>query len=337
MTQQRTAGNTVKPIGIIDALSAGYRFLTHYWGITLIPIALDIFFWLGPQISPWAAIQRLLAQAPPELTKTFEKTLGLSHVAPTQWPQGPNIMTALAQVPGSPATLGSTLGSLPPPAGWERVVWSPTSPWGLMGILILLLFLGAPIAGLYLALAAYPMFRLQDIPFNIWKRTGWTALQLALLLLIAVLVFAGLVLGLSFLMTLGLLIHPAIGMALFGIAMFFVSWLMLLAMVLFYFTPSSIVLQQTPVWRALSLSAIVVMRHSWSSFGFILIVLVISQGFALIWHGLLVSPWGTLASIVGNAVLTSGLAIATLIFFHDRYMHLMAQLQRLTSPPSSQE
>lgn len=337
MIEQASGQQEQKPIGVIDAISVGYRLLVHFWGIILIPILLDIFFWLGPQISPWGAIQQLITQAPPEFAQAFRETLGLSSGAPAQWPTGPNVMTALVQLPGAPTPLAGLLGTLPAPPGWTRVVWAPSSPWLLMGILALLLFAGAPITGFYLAVVARALYRLQDMPFSVWRRALWATAQLVLLLIMGIALFIGLVLGLSVLMTLGLLIHPALGMGLFGIATFLVSWLLVLAMVLFYFAPASLVLQRAHIFQALSRSAVVVMRNSWSSFGFIIIVFVISQGFALIWHRLLTTLAGTLISIVGNAALTSGLAIATMVFFHSRYTHLIKELQRLTSSSSSQE
>ena len=38
-------------MGVIDSLSAGYRFLVRRLDLLLIPVLLDLFFWLGPKLS----------------------------------------------------------------------------------------------------------------------------------------------------------------------------------------------------------------------------------------------------------------------------------------------
>ncbi len=338
-----------KPIGVVDALSAGYRTLTKHWYLALVPFLLDVFLWLGPQISPWAAVKALLRMADPEVQEVIKATMGLDALDLTNVPSGPNLLTALVQGPGSPGSLAASLGSLPVPPSWAPIQISPASPWSVFGLIILLLFLGTPVAGLYMTLAARAVLgsgssgrpekglqSRQATPGHIshparplWKAWAWATVNLAALVLFGLVLFTVAVVGLSLMAALGMLLGQGLAVAVLGVGSLFMSWLMVMSLLFFYFTPASIVLQQAHALQALARSAIFVFRNLWSSMGLVLISMLISEGFALIWRRLFIGVPGVVASMAGNAYLTTGLTLGALIFFQDRF----ARMREV--PPSS--
>lgn len=308
-----------QPLGVIDAISLGYRLVLRHWGIVLVPLLMDIFFWLGPQVTPWAAMRTLMAQSLPELRTALEQSLGLTQADLIDPPTGANVLTLLVRVPGSPSTLAATLGSLPAPPGWTQAVYSPESPWVVVGLMVALLFLGTPIAGLYLTLAARIIVLPEHRQHGLLSTWAWTTVHLFLLVLLALVAFIGVTVGISLLLLLGLFVSQGVAVALLGVSMFILSWLMVVALVLFYFAPASIVLHRANVFQALMRSAVIVARNLWSSLGLIAVTFIISEGFALIWLRLFSSTAGAALSLVGNAYLTTGLTLAALLFFQDRY------------------
>ncbi len=355
MTESR---NVSKPIGVIEALSTGYRLLNRAWSVWLIPLSLDLLFWLGPQISPWAALRSLFEQLDPDMRSLLATNMGLDALDWSQPPPGPNLLTLVSLGPGAPSTLASTFGFLPAPDIWPRPMLSVGSPWGLVGLMLALLFVSAPISGLYLALASRAVEKLPWSPTphtpappfgnilfdlkarrsqmksdSLAERWQWIALHLVLLTALFVFIAGIMVVGLSVGMALGLLMNPALGAVIAGIGTLMLTWLLLLTWVLFYFTPASIALDRQTAWQALSRSAKVVARNLGSSMGLILISLLIAEGFALIWRRFFFAWPGVLLSLAGNAYLTSGLTLAAFIFYRDRHARLVDH--PITSMPSS--
>lgn len=349
-----------KPIGVIDALSAGYRALSGYWYLALIPFLLDIFFWLGPQISPWAAVQNLLQMADPEVRQVIEMTTGVDALNLSNMPDGPNLLTALVQGPGSPGSLAASLGSLPKPPWWEPVRVAPSSLWGIFGLIVALLFLGTPVAGLYMALAARAVSNEETggtpqarapLPFRenrspvgevelngvttlrerFWETWAWATLNLAALVLIGILLFGASIVGLSMMAAVGLLFGQGVAVGILGFGSFLMSWIMVMSLLFFYFTPASIVLQHAHALKALARSALFVFRNLWGSVGLVLISMLISEGFALIWRRLFFTAPGVVVSMAGNAYLTTGLTLSALIFFQDRFPRMKRTAP--SSPP----
>ncbi len=309
-------------LGVIEALSLGYNQLLRFWEVLLVPIILDLFFWLGPQMSFRETLRAIVRQLPPETATLFRQMQGVSPTELVNSLPDVNMLTILTQVPGGPLPLTATLGGLPRPIGWDVPSWAPTSWVGLMGVLVVLPLLGTPIAGIYQGLASRPLFE-----SGRWgTRALWTGLQLFLLVVVLILLVGLSILVSSVLLAFSYMIHP--GLMGFGLVLLLGAGTgaMVMGTLLFYFTPASIVLYGDHAGIALVRSARVVTANLGSSMGFILLTLLISHGFAYIWMALATTFAGILVSILGNAVLTAGLTIGGLYFFHNRHQLLrMAQ------------
>ncbi len=310
--------STEKPIGVIDALSTGYRVLIRRWPLLLIPFSLDVFFWLGPQVSPWAAFKALLQMADPEVQQVLTSMLGADLTNLTEPTTGPNLLTALVQAPGAPGSLAAALGALPTPAGWTPLRLAPASPWQLVALTVVLVLLGAPLAGLYMSAAARA---LPDRPNNsrpFWREWLWATVHLEVITLLGLFLFAGATVGLSLLAVVGLLIGPAVATTVLALGSLFISWAVVMVLLFVYFAPASIALQHAGAFQAIGRSVVFVLRNLWSTVGLILVSMLITEGFALIWQRLFSTVPGAVVSMAGNAFLTTGLTLGTLIFFLER-------------------
>jgi hypothetical protein len=90
--------------------------------------------------------------------------------------------------------------------------------------------------------------------------------------------------------------------------------------VVFFFTSRAIILDDMGILRSLWNALNVVHRGFLSVIGFILLISVLQTGLLYIWRMLAVSPAGTLAGILGNAYVSTGLIMASFIFYRDRYV-----------------
>ncbi len=314
-----------KPIGVIDALSAGYRLLNRAWEAWLVPLVLDVFFWLGPQVSPWRAIRAMLDQVPPEMREQVLAALGMDTWAEMPVTQGPNLLTLISIGPGAASPLAATFGALPAPPGWSRPFIAPAAPWGMMGLFVGLLMLGAPLAGFYLTLVTRAVARGQGMPVpDFWPRWAWTSGHLFLLVLMALVVLFGFSMGFGFLLALGLVVGGVWVSALLVLGSLAFTWVLIGALVFFYFTPVSIAWERATAWQALARSAYVVLRYPGASLGLMVVTFIIAEGFGLIWARLLGSLPGLLVSMVGNAYLTAGLTVAAFLFYQSRWQALQS-------------
>ncbi len=290
-----------------------------------IPLLLDVFFWLGPQVTPWRAFKSLLDMADPELRELFASTLGLDMLDLTSPPAGPNVLTALAQTPGAPGSLAAALGVLPSPPGWEPIRLAPTSPWTLIGLVVALVLVGAPVAGLYITLAARVVKGGEEPTVGFWHHWLWSTGQLLLLTLLALLLMSGVVVGLSVMAAVAAIVNLGMAAGVLALGTLFLSWAMVVLLLFLYFVPASIALYRTNVLRAIVNSATFVWRNLWSSIGLILLSMIISEGFALIWRRLFTTLGGAIVSMGGNAFLTTGLTLGTFVFFRERFSLMQSQ------------
>jgi hypothetical protein len=111
------------------------------------------------------------------------------------------------------------------------------------------------------------------------------------------------------------------------LAFVFGGLLMMLFLYL-YFVPAGLILGDLRLPRAIAQSFRLVRDNFWSTLGLILLSELISLGFTVILARLVAyQPLGTLAAIVANAFIGSGLAMAFLIFYRSRV--LLAQGEQL--------
>ena len=68
-----------RKIGIVQALGLGYESVVRSIWVVLIPIGLDLFFWLGPHLSIQSMVERLVAdmaaasQSTPDFAQNMEE------------------------------------------------------------------------------------------------------------------------------------------------------------------------------------------------------------------------------------------------------------------------
>jgi hypothetical protein len=131
---------------------------------------------------------------------------------------------------------------------------------------------------------------------------------------------AVLLIGTSFGYGLLAVISPQLGALLFGAVAIGLMWVSVYAGIVFFFAPRAMILDNMGILRSLWNSVNVIHRNFLSTIIFIVVVNVLQTGLMYIWRLLAASAAGTLAGIVGNAYVSTGLVMASFIFYLDRFV-----------------
>ena len=305
-------------MGVIDSLQVGFNTVARRIWLLVVPVALDIYFWLGPRLSIAGLVHRIAqglaipAEADPMVTdylKGVQESLeGIGEDF--------NLFFLLKQeILGMPSLMSGQAGK-EATAGWANPVIDLDSALVVGLAMVLISLLGLLLGCFYLDLLAGQVRR-EDPAFSARRLFSFWGLMilLGLIVLAALTVFA---------LTQGVTIAVASVISSVLGALLTVFWLgvMLLGTVgLFFaiFTVDAVVINQVGVLTGVRNSYEVVRRNLWASLGFFLLVNLIGWGMPIVWRRISVNALSTLLGIAGNAFIGPDLVTASLIFYRDRY------------------
>ncbi len=312
-----------KPLGVIESLQQGFNFLNHHLWLLVLPILLDLFLWLGPRLSIAALVDRVVTFAvtsQPELPADIAENFDLAVENLRSLGGNSNLFALLAGLLTGMPSLFARLDFRSVSALHGRVIeittWRSAAAWAAF-----LIPVGVLIGSFWLSLLVFALRRERFPSSRFISRWGWLWLNinLYLLALAAAIIFASLLFGMVgaiLMMTLG-----SIGTALFGLLwILFIGFSIWLSIGL-YFVVIAVALDgvnlASAVWRSLN----VVGRNAMSTLGLLILILLLTEGFARIWMQLSGQTWGVFLGILGNAYLGSALLAAACLFYQSRYVH----------------
>lgn len=327
--------------GVLETLAAGFSLVLSRPYLFVLPLVVDLWAWLGVQIYPTALIeplQELMADqggsngpaAAEELGRVSENLRVNDAIASLT----PSIFSGLS----NETLLGSMLSVLAPAltSGVDRSKmyddWgqglgqdvTPANWWGVVGLGILL-FVGAtilivlfkvPIANAVRGGGFTPSLFLRDVAF------GWVRV----IALLGIVLAGILVIGIPVIIVAQLLTLIGINLiAVLSLAIFVFGSIG--ALYTFFLLDAMFIYRVGPI-RATKMSYAVARLNFPQSWRFAAASLLIATGLLHVWGVIVEKPPGIVIALLVNAVLGTGLSIASMMFFHDR-----ARLPRpLTSP-----
>lgn len=294
-------------MNIIDTLSAGFSTVTRRLWLIVVPVALDVFLWLGPKLSVAPIIREAL--------ETMQSTMAM--IAP---PGGVDPAMAEAfqtMAEEVQATVGRTnllaflawgrLG-VPSIAGLRPVnpevdqIIEITSYMQYFGLQAVILLVGLLVACVFLAMLGHEV-RGEGVRVSRLLE----AVPRYFVRLLAIIVPLGV--GLLFAISASLVLGP----------LAFIIWALALWVLLYlFFVPQAVTMAEEQPLRALWSSFLIVRTSFWSVLGLILLTNLIGSGLSLVWRSIMDMPSGTIIAILGNAYVGSGLTAAAFIFYRDR-------------------
>lgn len=308
-------------MGVIDCLSAGYRYLGWRLELILIPIVLDLLLWLGPRLNvaplfeQFAASYRTLASAE-GVTPDIGQMVSQLSDSIRQMGEGSNLLNGLVSgtllhVPSLPVVTASWLPhyTIDITTLGEAAIW-----WLVFSLLGLLLGV------IYLTLLA----RRLPIGSAAGSSGGQVAvavlrhwLQVIGFVIIASLALLVLYLPISFIVGLMMLVSPAIGSAAAALA----GAMTLVVFFYLYFVTAALIMDNVPLGVAIMRSIRLVRENFWATLGFILLSNLIGLGIALLLVQLAnLAMWAGFVAIVINAYIGTGLSMALLVFYRSRFI-----------------
>ena len=309
-------------MGIIDTLSTGFDRVTRRLWLILVPVLVDVGIWIGPKLSINKLSQAVAAALPSVdgLGSQYQQSMELVRDWLTDLGTGANLLSMLSMralgLPSLTATFALKTG-LSTTA--QRVIEIQTWP-ALLGLVVLFILLSLLLGCFSLSWIAQEA---RDEEINIaytLQVTGRSWVRLVTLVLLGLLAVAMAIIGISVTYSVLAVLSPELGwlvLSLFGVG---TLWISVYAGIIFFFTPRAIVLDDMGILHSLWSSLNVVHRNFFSAIGFILLVNIIQAGLLHIWRVLAVSTAGTFIGIVGNAYVSTGLAMASFIFYRDKFV-----------------
>ena len=308
-------------MGVIDCLSAGYRYLGWRLELILIPIVLDLLLWLGPRLNvaplfeEFAASYRNLASAE-GVTPDIAQMVSQLADSIRQMGEGSNLLNGLVSgtllhVPSLPVVMANWL----PHYTIDIVTVGEAAIWWLVFSL-----LGLLLGVIYLTLLA----RRLPIGSAGGSSGGQVAvsvlrhwLQVIGFVIIVALALLLIYLPISFIVGLMMLVSPAIGSAAAALA----GALTLVVFFYLYFVTAALIMDNVPLGVAIMRSVRLVRENFWATLGFILLSNLIGLGIALLLVQLAnLAMWAGFVAIVINAYIGTGLSMALLVFYRSRFI-----------------
>jgi hypothetical protein len=309
-------------VGIIDTLSAGFDRVTRHLWLILIPALVDIAIWTGPRLSISRLSQRAVAALPSaqELGTQYQQSLQMFQELLGDLGAGANLLSLLSmRALGLRSLTGTAQPQSVPFTTVRRIIEIQT--WSeLAATSLALTLLGLLIGCVFLSWVAQDV-RDEGLSFpRTLQLSGRSWIRLIALALVAVGVVSLTLLAMSFGYTVLALLSPqlaAVVMSVFAIASL---WLSAYASMVFFFTVRAMFVNNMSVLHSVWSGLNILHRNFLPAIVFLILVYVIQAGLAYIWRELAVNIAGTFVGIIGNAYVSTGLIMASFIFYRDRFI-----------------
>lgn len=333
---RQSAARTKKAVpndlsGVLETLAAGFSLVLSRPYLFVLPLLVDLWVWLGVQIYPVALIeplQELMADQGggngPAAAEELGRMGGNLRVNDLIASLTPSIFSGLS----NETLLGSMLGVLAPAltSGVDRSEmyddWgqglgrsvTPDTWYGVVGLGVLL-FIGAtllmvlfkvPIANAVRGGEMTPRAFVADVAFGWFRVIALAGIVLAGLLLV----------GIPAIITAQALSLVGINMiALLSLALFVFGSIG--ALYTFFLLDAMFIYRVGPI-QAARMSYAVARINFAQTWRFAATSILIATGLLHVWGVIVENPPGIVIALLVNAMLGTGLSIASMMFFHDR-------------------
>lgn len=313
-----------KPIGVINSLSAGLDSVIQAWWIILFPLALDLFLWFGQRLSIKPVVEKMLGEMVNVMGNTPLFDLLREVVGEL------NYFSLISVSPLGIPSLMTLKSPQNTPLGLPAIILVKNEvAW--IGLFCLLSLAGLLLGGIYLGLIAQ---QVRDGSFNMKRLIRlMPRYYLSLLaLIVALVIVCGIVLiPVMVIVTLFAGISVWVATLLLWLGFLLIAWLVFHL----FFSIHGLLLSEeqllTAVWNSLRLTAV----NSFPTMSLLFLIAAISAGLDYLWNLPKEDSWMLLIGIVGHALISSGLAASTFVFYQDRYRYWKEMRTYLTRSMSS--
>lgn len=316
-------------LGIIESLSAGYRFLSRRLDLLLIPIVLDLFLWVAPRVSVAPLFDRVAhfyneAASTADLPEEMATLAQQMATALSETGAASNLLNLLLWLSRPLLHLPSLLHVVEPQRSSAPIEVDGLAQ--MVGSGLFLTLLGLAIGVVFMMLlarhlpigAAAKSWAWEELP-GLALRNWFKVMAFVALLVIALLALFAPV---SIAVTLLALVAPGLTTIL---AFLFGGFIMVLLLYL-YFVPVGMIMDGLRLFNAIGQSFRLVRDNFWATLGLLLLSDLISLGFSVMLARLVdFQAVAALAAILVNAFIGTGLALGFMIFYRSRVLRMQGE------------
>jgi hypothetical protein len=326
------------PPGVISALRAGFDTVASHVVLILLPLALDIFLWLGPRLS----VDKLLGPAYALVFQqarmglaTAEDAKRISDIQSlfTELLGRFNLISFVTRLQTFPIGISSLIAKMMPvnsPMGEQNIV-QVSSIWLLFGYGFLLVLLGWVASGLYFRWVSGIVLGEAEAGISLLRAIAQTVL-LSVIWFVALIAIS---VPLMLLLTVLALFSQALASVAVFVLLVFSFWLI----VPLYFTPHGIFIRKQNAFSSIYTS-IRMARFTLPTSGmFVFSVFLLSTGLNYLWSVPDSDSWMLMIGIAGHAFITTALLAASFVYYRDmnQWLQLVFEnLQPKNSAPARQ-
>lgn len=316
------------PPGIINSLKAGFDAIAAHSSAIILPLALNLFFWLGPRLRMDAFFNSIKM----DVVSTWQ-TWGVPAIEIQKmlesyenfFPQV-NIFWLIRTLPIGISSLIFPEATDSTPLGTPLILQA--GPLALFGWVVLLTFIGWVGGGLYFRSVAHIAIKDDEyIPVGLLRSIVQTILLSITFTILSFVIGIPLLLFLSIVLQLNQFLANIIVLVLSLISM----WLI----VPLFFWPHGVFVRKQNFILSIITSIQMARFTLPTSSMFILVVFLLTVGLNYVWTIPPENSWMTLFGIFGHAFVTTGLLAASFIYYRDMNIWLQKILERVkASTPS---
>lgn len=318
-----------KPLGVIDAVSAGLALVWRRPWTLLVPILFDTLIWILPRLSLTQLFRPYMDQivsvtafssdpeAAADAARAVQQMVESFHVLGL-------VIAALNAVTRVPSLLAVDAAAVHSPIN----AWAYSIPLTSES-LVLLLFVPVYVLGL-LAVAFYLEWIAQGTRPLETPAPGAALIRVARLwlrLILFSLVLAALLFAATTALLALQLVFNSPEIAAFATLLITVGLFWLI--IYFFFVPSAAAVSDITIRDALRRSTVLFRAFFWSTLGLVALSVFLDRGLAIVWGGLTVSTVGVIIGIAANAFIGTALVAASMIYYQDR-MNLFERIRQST-------
>ena len=324
------------PPGVIGALKAGFDAVSNHIGLILLPVALDIFLWLGPRLSIGGLVNpffklmfdeaRTSVTSPTDLKRFTDFQSGFSEVL-----ERFNLLSLLGRLQTFPIGISSLLAQTMPvktPLGLQAVVQVSSLP-GLIGLMFLFILVGWSAGGLYFRWVSGTALGYSKPEVEV--SFVWAILQTMILSAIWFIGLMMILIPMMLVLTVLTFLSPALASGAFFVMLILSFWLI----VPLFFTPHGIFVRRQNAFHSI-FTSLRMARFSLPTSGlFVLSALLLTTGLNYLWSVPPDDSWMLLVGIAGHAFITTTLLAASFVYYRDMNAWLQTVFEQLQHKQSS--
>ncbi|HEY9528799.1 MAG TPA: hypothetical protein VIR02_17050 [Anaerolineales bacterium] len=314
------------PPGVMGSLRHGFNAVSSHVWLILLPLMLDLLFWLGPRLSVGTLVNPFFKLAFSQMRTTMTSASDLQRFAAYQsafneMVERFNLLSLIGRLQTFPVGISSLLAQTMPiqnPLGSQDVVQITSLP-GFLGLAFLLTVVGWVMGGLYFR--SVSGIALGDANRVTMISLSWAILQTLILSFLWVVGLIVILIPTMVVLTFLTLLSPLLASGILLIALFFSFWLI----VPLFFTPHGIFVRRQNAFYSIFTSLKMARFTLPTSALFVLCVFLLTTGLNYLWSVPTGDSWMLLVGIAGHAFITTALLAASFVYYRD----MNAWLQRV--------